>query len=148
MPLPASFPFRAVARSNNNHRRFILRLYELLITVRRPSFDITTSYFIAFLIRRDVFLRIVERNSREEALRRSRRWQSLRLSKDPRSPPFPFRVNFCVRMGNQVKTWGTFWRKYRCWFGEGSAFEENGDGSRWWEFVRSNQRQMRDVNYR
>lgn len=124
MPLPASFPFRAAARSNNNHRRFILWLYELLITVRRPSFDITTSYFIAFLIHCDVFLRIVESNSSEETLRRSQRRRSFHLSKVPRSPRFPFRVNFCEWMGNQVKKWGRFWRKYRRWFGEGSAFEE------------------------
>lgn len=141
MPLPGSaFSRRAAAPSNNNHRRFILRLYELLITVRRPSFDITTSWFIAFLIRRDVFLRIVESDSSEQTLRRSPRRQSFHLSKVPRSPRFPFRVNFCVRMGHRVKQRGRFWRKYRWrWFGEEGEVRlrrrGNGDGLRSWDLL-------------
>lgn len=157
MPLPASaFSSRAAARSNNNHRRFILRLYELLITVRRPSFDIATSYFIALLIRCHVFPRIVESDSSEETLRRSRRPRSFHLSKVPRSPPFPFRVDLCVRMGNRVKQRGRFWRKYRRrWCGEGrearSKRRGNGDGLRRWDFVAEINEswwEMRDVNYR
>lgn len=157
MPLPASvFSSRAAAPSNNNHRRFILRLYELLITVRRPPFDITTSYFIAFLIRCDVSLRIVESDSSEETLRRSRRPQSFHLSKVPRSPRFPLRVDFCVRMGNRAKQRGRFCRKYRrWWFGEGGEVRlkrrGNGDGLRRWDFLAQINKswwEIRHVNYR